>query len=119
MSARVQWTLQANYSGGSHPPVVSVNGSCGSDPLILDVQPEQVITLDASATYDPDANLTTANFNGTEVARNALQFAWFQYLDPTSPQNAVSAFVPALNFTSVGEETASNVTEALLKQWDI
>lgn len=69
MSARIQWSILGNYSAGSHPPAVSVNGSCDSSPLVVEVSPEQVITMDASHTYDPDANLT---------GKNDLQFNWFQ-----------------------------------------
>ena len=69
MSARVQWSVLGNYGAGSHPPVVSVNGSCDSSPLIVEVAPEEVITMDASHTYDPDANLT---------GKNDLRFNWFQ-----------------------------------------
>ena len=90
MSARVQWSVLGNYSAGSHPPVVSVNGSCGSAPLIVDsVSPGQVVTMDASGTYDPDANLTN---------RNPLQYHRFHYREPTATQSNI-AEVPLLNFT--------------------
>lgn len=88
MSARVQWSVKSEYSVGNHPPVVSVNGSCGSSPLELEVTPEETITLDASATYHPDANLT---------GEHELQFRWFHYRDVTADQNTVA--VPQLNFT--------------------
>ncbi|KAK4506637.1 hypothetical protein PRZ48_000369 [Zasmidium cellare] len=89
MSARIQWTIQSNYSAGSHPPVVSVNGSCGSAPYLVDVDPEQEITLDGSATYDPDSNIT---------GRNPLQYKWYQYRDVSASQSNVES-VPQLNFT--------------------
>ena len=91
MSARVQWSILGNYSAGSHPPVVSVNGSCDSAPLIVDdVYPEQVVTMDASGTYDPDANIT---------GKNPLQYNWFHYREPTATQSNTAAEVPLLNFT--------------------
>ena len=91
MSARVQWSIHSNYSAGSHPPVVSVNGSCDSAPLIIDnIHPEEVVTLDASGTYDPDANITR---------RNALEYNFFHYRDITATQSNTAAEVPQLNFT--------------------
>lgn len=91
MGARVQWSvLGRNESGaGSHPPVVSVNGSCGSEPLELEVEPGQTISLDASGTYDPDSNVT---------GKNELRFEWFHYWEITSLQGNPSE-VPRLNFT--------------------
>ncbi|KAF2772436.1 DUF1593-domain-containing protein [Teratosphaeria nubilosa] len=91
MSARIQWTLEGNYSRGSHAPVVSINGSCGSEPLVIDdIHPSESITLDASGTYDPDAHLT---------ARGPLQLKWMQYREPSATQSKVDAEVPWLGFT--------------------
>ncbi|RMY80313.1 hypothetical protein D0862_12796 [Hortaea werneckii] len=90
MSARIQWSILGNYSAGSHPPAVSVNGSCDSSPLVVEVSPEQVITMDASHTYDPDANLT---------GKNDLQFNWFQYREISATQSNTASEVPQLNFT--------------------
>lgn len=91
MSARVQWSVQANYSAGSHPPVVTVNGSCGSEPLILQASAEEIIRLDGTGTWDPDAN-STAQTSG-------MQYKWFQYRDVSASQANVPATVPQLNFT--------------------
>ena len=85
MSARVQWTIQSNYSAGSHSPVVSVNGSCGSAPVSFNVDPLQTITLDGSETYDLD-NRTSS-----------LEFKWWQYSEPSATMGG--ATVPTLNFT--------------------
>ncbi|GAB1738140.1 hypothetical protein NU219Hw_g2671t1 [Hortaea werneckii] len=90
MSARIQWSILGNYSAGSHPPAVSVNGSCDSSPLVVEISPEQVITMDASHTYDPDANLT---------GKNDLQFNWFQYREISATQSNTASEVPQLNFT--------------------
>jgi hypothetical protein len=103
MSARVQWSIKTQYTEGSHPPVVVVNGKCGSQPVMLDVQPGQRIRLDASGSYDPDGNTT----------KKALEFKWWQYKEPTaSPQgtDADVRRVPTLNFTlSGGGEVAETV----------
>ena len=101
MSARIQWTIQASYANGSHPPVVGMNGSCDSSPLIFTVQPGQDVVLDASRSYDPDANLTSSP-NSTE--RNDLQFYWFQYKEPSDePHQTSGSAVPTLNFTLSGD----------------
>lgn len=105
MSARVQWSVLAegNRSAGSHPPVVDVNGSCGSAPLELKVGPEQSVTLDASGTWDPDANAT---------GNNSLRFRWFQYKDINTMQGNMNE-VAQLNFTLSGDVAGSVVTMAL------
>lgn len=94
MSARVQWSVRSSYGQGSHPPVVVVNASCGSAPIMIDVQPREVVTLDASGSYDPDSNRTASN--GT------LRYNWFQYKEPTTSPHSTDAdvrrMVP-LNFT--------------------
>jgi hypothetical protein len=103
MSARVQWSVLGNYSAGSHPPAVSVNGSCGSAPYEIDVRPGEVVTLDASGTYDPDGNLT---------GKNDLQFRWFHYWEITTLQG-VRGEVPQLNFTLSGDVDGSVATTTL------
>ena len=102
MSARVQWSIRGNYSAGSHPPVVSVNGSCGSAPLVLDnVYPKQTLTFDASGTYDPDANQT---------GRNALQYNWMHYREISATQTNINAEVPWLNFTLSNDGSVATTT---------
>lgn len=88
MAARIQWTLRGNEprSNTTHPPVVAVNGSCGSAPIELDVAPDSTITLDASQSYDRDGR--------------SLNFTWFHYREITATQWWVSAEVPQLNFTA-------------------
>jgi hypothetical protein len=91
MSARVQWSIQSNYSNCSHPPVVVVNGSCGSGPIMWDVYPDQVVTFDASGTYDPDANISV---------RNPLQYNWFHYPEPGANIAIPAQADSPLNFTT-------------------
>ncbi|EGP85243.1 uncharacterized protein MYCGRDRAFT_95365 [Zymoseptoria tritici IPO323] len=57
MSARVQWSILPSYASGSHPPVVVINGSCGSQPIIYTLPGGSTITLDVRKTYDPDETL--------------------------------------------------------------
>jgi hypothetical protein len=112
MSARVRWSVLGGGNAsssdaraeGSHPPVVGVNGSCGSKPLEIDVQPGEVITLDASATYDPDAHLPN---------KKALQFKWFHYWEITTLQGNRGE-VPQLNFTLSGDRANGSVASTTL-----
>lgn len=71
-AARMQWTLTSDKSAVQHAPVVVVNGSCGFDPIILSVDPNQPVILDASETYSPD---------GTD-----LTYEWFHYREPSLSQ---------------------------------
>jgi hypothetical protein len=94
MSARVQWSVNSAYGSGSHPPVVVLNDVCGSAPLEIDVKPNEVVTLDASGSYDPDSNRTASS--------SPLTYNWFQYKEPTAQPSGTDADVrrvPTLNFT--------------------
>jgi hypothetical protein len=62
-----------------------------------------MVTLDASGTYDPDANLT---------GKNALQFKWFHYWEITTLQGNRGE-VPQLNFTLSGDVHGSVATTTL------
>lgn len=106
MSARVQWSVQTDYSAGSHPPVVAVNGSCGSEPLVVEVSAEQTVRLDGTGTWDPDA----------DSAAHTLQYKWFQYRDVSASQANVPATVPQLNFTlSEGGRVIDTIMPSLEK----
>lgn len=98
MAARMQWTLQPYRAGSNvtHPPIVVVNGSCGSVPLELNVKPNTTITLDATGTIDPDGR--------------ALNLTWFHYRDISATQWNVDAEVPLLNFTAVPGSDGKKVT---------
>jgi hypothetical protein len=71
----MKWTLRRRdaNSTASLPPVMSVDGSCGSAALQVMVEAGESVTLDASGSYSPDAD-----------AR--LNFTWFQYCKPSSYQ---------------------------------
>ncbi|SMY27252.1 unnamed protein product [Zymoseptoria tritici ST99CH_1A5] len=91
MSARVQWSILPSYASGSHPPVVVINGSCGSQPIIYTLPGGSTITLDVRKTYDPDETLP---------GKNELQYNWFQYREVTDVYINNIAFLPQLNFTT-------------------
>lgn len=97
MSARMQWTLSSNYSSAVHPPKVSLNGTTGTEPYPLSVKPEQVVTLDASKSVNPDSNSSTS-----------LTFEWMHYKEVTA-SNAydVNTAVPQLNFTCLNQDCSS------------
>ncbi|KAJ6113549.1 hypothetical protein N7523_006866 [Penicillium sp. IBT 18751x] len=85
-AARMQWSLPANMSKPNHHPVVSVNGSTGLAPLNLTVEVGSTVTLDASATLDPDGD--------------ALTFNWFQYKEPGATDWNATKQVPQLNIST-------------------
>ncbi|PIA92869.1 hypothetical protein CB0940_05190 [Cercospora beticola] len=100
MSARVQWTIQSNYSSGSHPPVVSVNNSCGSNHISYTVSPLETVTLSGASTYDPDEGLSGHS--------NGLEYSWWQYKEPSATMDTGVQHIPTLNFTlSEGGKVAS------------
>jgi hypothetical protein len=71
-AARMQWTLTSDKSAVQHPPIVMVNGSCGFEPIILQVDPDQPVVLDASDTYTTD--------------NTTLTYDWFHYREPSLSQ---------------------------------
>jgi hypothetical protein len=75
----MQWILGAKGSNSNttHPPVVVVNESYGVIALELNVNAGDDITLDASASYSPDANA-------------CLNFTWLQYYESSSYQSSLS-----------------------------
>ena len=85
-AARMQWSLPANRSRANHHPVISVNGTSGLAPMNLTAVIGSTVTLDASATVDPDGD--------------RLSFRWFQYKEPTTNNWSVDSTVPALNLTT-------------------
>ncbi|KPM37562.1 hypothetical protein AK830_g8992 [Neonectria ditissima] len=71
-AARMQWSLSPSLAAANHHPVISLNGSAGPEPVYVDAEAGSTLTLDASATYDPDGD--------------ALTFKWWQYRDPSASQ---------------------------------
>ncbi|KAL3489916.1 hypothetical protein BJX62DRAFT_238558 [Aspergillus germanicus] len=75
-AARMQWTMSSDRSKANHAPVIVVNGTTpGPEYLYLEVEAGSVVRLDASESYDPDAD--------------ELSFVWFQYKEPTRTQSDI------------------------------
>jgi hypothetical protein len=64
-AARMDWTI-ADVAHANHNPVAVVNGQSGTAPIEIDAEVGKPITLDASASTDPDPGQT-------------LQYRWFHY----------------------------------------
>lgn len=90
-AARMQWTLSTDTSKANHHPVISINGDEGVEPIYMDQEADAKFTLDASATYDPDAN-------------DKLTFKWYQYCDPSATQWWVDAEVSKFEIVNKDEE---------------
>lgn len=81
-AARMKWTLTSDISSCNHSPVIVIQGSRGPEPIALEVEAGEEVTLDASESYDPDGD--------------ELTFRWFQYSDVTATQWWVEAEVSNL-----------------------
>ncbi|KAJ4299985.1 hypothetical protein N0V90_005233 [Kalmusia sp. IMI 367209] len=90
-AARIKWTMEAGFEKVNHHPVVAVNGDFGLHPLRLEAEAGETITLDASATYDPDPS-------------DKLTFKWWHYREPTATQWWVDAEVSELAIQPIDAE---------------
>jgi hypothetical protein len=90
-AARIQWTLSPDFSKVNHHPVVCVNGDWGLHPLRLEAEAGAMIALDASKSYDPDAE-------------DKMTFKWWHYREPTATQWQIDAEISLLAVKSVDAE---------------
>ncbi len=81
-AARMQWTSASEYKDANHAPVVKLNHD-----YELSVQAGSFITLDASASYDPDDD--------------RLIYNWWQYKEASDFDGEVEIESPQLSKTQV------------------
>lgn len=79
-AARMQWTIQSGFDAANHPPQPVVNGDSTSLPLRLRAPIGGTITLDASASTDPDGQI--------------LAPTWWQYVEPGTRGTHVDVLSP-------------------------
>ncbi len=91
-AARMIWTV-ADFAHANHNPIAVVNGQVGTAPLEMDVTAGQEVTLDASASTDPDAG-------------QSLKFRWFHYAEAGSADGNLAAL------TLTGADTARVTVKA-------
>jgi Protein of unknown function (DUF1593) len=90
-AARMQWTLSPDFSKVNHAPVVKVNGTDGPAHLYIEAEAGEEVTLDASASYDPDE-------------RDTLTFTWTHYKDVTATQWWIDAEVMDVEIDKLDKE---------------
>ncbi|KAK7751987.1 hypothetical protein SLS62_005949 [Diatrype stigma] len=64
-AARMQWTLEADFSKNNHQPVAIVNDTCGPQEMTIKYKFGDSIVLDATESWDPD--------------NDSLKYSWFHY----------------------------------------
>lgn len=90
-ATRIQWTLNSDITKANHHPVISINDAAGIQPVRIEAEAGSTVTLDATKTYDPDAD-------------DKLTFNWWQYKEPSATQWCVDAEVADLVIKNLDDE---------------
>jgi len=76
MQARMDWTINSNYSSANHHPVAIVNNDNSKKILEINAQAGASVTLSANGSSDPDGH--------------ALSYKWYFYDEPSSHNGSVT-----------------------------
>ncbi|NYD89145.1 DUF1593 domain-containing protein [Sphingomonas melonis] len=100
-AARILWTMQPPEQANHHP-VVAIDGSKGTAPLMIDARVGEPVTLDASGSRDPDL-------------RQRLTYRWYHYAEAGfSPGRSMAA----VRIDGVNRSSATvTPTAACRPQW--
>jgi hypothetical protein len=87
----MQWSLDSDFAQANHAPVVIVNGHMDvSASLHLEVEAGQVVSLDASESYNPDGD--------------NLSYSWFHYKEPTMAMGVWDLLIPEMEIVNVDSD---------------
>ncbi|KAL6890011.1 DUF1593 domain-containing protein [Trichoderma evansii] len=89
-AARIQWSLTSDTKAANHHPVISINGSQGSEPITIEAEAGSTLTFDASETYDPDSG-------------DKLTFKWWHYRDPSAMQWTVEFEIDEMEIRKIDD----------------
>ncbi|KAL9487803.1 hypothetical protein ACSS6W_000080 [Trichoderma asperelloides] len=87
-AARIQWSLTSDITAANHHPVITVNGSQGSEPIMIEAEAGSTLSFDASETYDPDSG-------------DKLTYKWWHYRDPSAMQWTVEFEIDELDIRTI------------------
>ncbi|KAJ9148361.1 Cellulose-binding protein [Pleurostoma richardsiae] len=90
-AARIRWTLTPDFAKANHHPVICIDGSFGTEPVVVRAEAGSLLTFDASETYDPDEG-------------DSLTFKWWHYREPSATQWAIQFEVTALEIEKLDTE---------------
>jgi len=89
-AARIKWSMEPAFAKANHHPVINISGFKGLAPVQITAEAGSKVTLDASATYDPDGG--------------KLTFKWWHYREPTATQWLVYSEVAQLVIKKLDDE---------------
>lgn len=100
-AARMQWTINGDFSANNHAPVVVLNGSCGPAVFTIPFKFGETVSIDASLSWDPDGD--------------QLAFDWFHYREVTErmQEGEITPQSQDLNVTKLDASGASVRIEPL------